>query len=174
MPTTSLWRAAIDELAGRIEQAEGVGKVFSGEESVDTLAEILELAAEPITEDEFLHETQKINCWQVMRTSVQAARAPDLPRQQRWRVHSIRIRGWLGMGEGTWERFQEIVDNVLDKLEGIDNIAFTRETGSQDFMDVDPPSASIGFDNFSVYGCHYCEMTMTLRERRLVPAVHSL
>ena len=170
----TLWRPAAEILANQIEKAEGVGKVIVGEEDVDTITEILELAAHPLTDEDARNEQQKVNFWQVLRSGVSTSRSPDLPRGQRWRIHGIRIRGYLGMGEGTWDRFQDIVDSVLDNLEGINNLALTRETSSTEFIDVEPPTVAISYGRFSVYGCHQADIAMTLRERRLVNLIETL
>lgn len=159
------WKLAATAIGGLIEQAEGVGKVYVGEEDVNTLARIAELAEAPQTEEDIVAEQKKINLWQIGRTGVTSS-AKDLPPQQSWRVHQLVIRGYYGEGEGAWEEFQDLIDAVMSSLEGISGVK-NPDPASSDLWEITQPDASpIGRAALGPYGCHSVEMRMVVLEQR--------
>ena len=158
------WIAGANAVASLIGRASGVGKVYVGEEDLKTLSQIIELAMEPQTDDEIVSGQTKINIWQIGRVSVLTTRG-QLPAQQSYRVHGLIIRGYYGEGEGTWAKFQDIIDSVLDSLEGVFSVP--NPDGQSDLFEVSSPQASpIGHSPFGPYACHSVEMRMEIREIR--------
>lgn len=158
------WRAGANEIAALIEQADGVGKVHVGEEDVKTLMAIMELATTPQTDLEMLEEQGKVNFWQIGRIAVGIERR-QLPRGQSYRTHQLVIRGYLGEGEGSWEKFQEITDSVMTSLENLTEVP--RSDSLTDLVEVDAfQVTNIGRTLFGPYSCHALEGRIVLRERR--------
>src|SRR3972149_1258150 len=160
------WMAAAAAVASLLEQVDGVGKVYIGEEDARTLLEMAELAVEPSEEDDVLEQQASVNVWQLGRTSVSIERG-QLPPQQRFVVSHMVVRGYLGMGEGTWDTFQSLIDEVIVGLEGLTEIQLTE--ARTDIVEVSAPQVtSILHATLGPYACHSCEIRMDFRERRTV------
>lgn len=158
------WKAGANAVASVLNRASGVGKVYVGEEDLRTLAQIIELAEEPQTDEVRVSEQARINIWQIGRVSVSVVRG-QLPPQQSYRIHGLIIRGYYGEGEGTWDRFQDIVDSVFDSLEGVYEIP--NPDNQSDLFEIGSPEArTIGHSAFGPYSCHSVELRIDIRELR--------
>ena len=158
------WLKAATVIAQKIKSATGTGKVHVGEEDAKTLMKIYELATAPTTDTHLASEQSRINMWQIGRIAVATEQA-GLPPQQSWRTHRLVIRGYYGEGEGTWEKFQDIIDAVLDSMSNLRQIAKT-STGVELFDVGNFQVGPIGHATIGPYSCHSAEMRVDVRELR--------
>ncbi len=156
------WRVGADALASEIGRVPGIGKVYVGGEDVKTLTDIADVAESPVGDDELLEGQARINVWQLTRTAI-SIEAAGLPQQQSFRIHRLVIRGYLGEGEGTFDTWQDLLDDVLDQLDRLTSVPVTDP--DKDLFEISNLQViRIGHTMFGPYACHSVEMQIDLRE----------